>query len=85
MNWEQIIPDWVQGAETLIDWYDHPTAEAWVEIHENPETGEIIYLAIDTSGCNGGLIGDGVYDDFDDACDAVGAEYGFSELWTAAA
>jgi hypothetical protein len=77
---KKIKPEWV-SPDTLIDTTTHPTAEAWVEEHENPDgTGETICLAIDTSGCDGGIIG--VFSNFADACNAVGEAYGFSDLWT---
>lgn len=80
MNWKKSIPEWVSN-DNMTDHWGHPTAEAWVEEHENPETGEKLYLAVDTSGCNGGLIGKGVFDSFSAAVNAVGEQEGFSELW----
>lgn len=72
------VPDWICN-DTCIDTVNHPTGEAWVETHEHPETGEKIYLAVDTSGCNGGIIG--VFDSYEDACNTVGEQEGFVDGW----
>lgn len=72
------MPEWV-STETLVETTNHPTAEAWVEEHENPETSEHIYAALDTSGCDNGVIG--VFDNYEDASNAVGDQEGYSELW----
>lgn len=57
---------------------NHPTAEAWVETHVNPITGDSLCVAVDTSGCDGGIIEVGSYAD---CCNAIGREYGFDEFW----
>jgi hypothetical protein len=72
------IPDWV-SVETQVEITNHPTAEAWVEEHENPKTGEHVYLALDTSGCDGGVVG--VFGSFAEASNAIGDPEGFSDLW----
>jgi len=76
-------PDWITP-DTLVETINHPTAEVWIEEHENPETGETVYLVCDTSGSDYGygscgLVG--VYDSFEDASNRIGDEYGYSEFW----
>jgi len=72
------IPAWV-GTETLINTMSHHIGEAWVESHEHPETGEIVHLALDTSGCDQGVIG--VFETSEEAENAVGSQEGFDEFW----
>jgi|LSQX01.3.fsa_nt_gb hypothetical protein len=72
------MPEWA-NSETLINSWNHPTAEAWVEEHGNKDTEEHIFVALDTSGCNSGVIG--IFENFENASNAVGDQEGFSDLW----
>ena len=72
------LPEWT-NTETLLETTTHPKGEAWVEEHENPETKERIFAALDMSGCDSGVIG--VYDSYEEASNAVGEQEGFSDLW----
>jgi len=71
------IPRWMNYT-TIKDVIQHPTAEAWVEIHEHPGNGKELCVAIDTSGCDKGIIAVGSYED---CCNAIGEQYGFDEFW----
>ena len=62
-----------------VNHWNHPTAVAGVEEQENPRTGKHIFAAIDTSGCDNGVIG--IFDNFVDASNAVGEQEGFCDLW----
>ena len=76
-------PDWI-CEDTHIETTNHPTAEVWIEEHENPENGETVYLVCDTSGSDYGhgscgLVG--VYDSFEDASNRIGDEFGYDKFW----
>lgn len=78
------IPEWVDTDthETLVDHYEHDKAEAWVEMHENPDTLEDFYIAFDPVQS-----GDEMDDvicastDFVECCEAVAKRFGYTGDW----
>lgn len=57
----------------LVEYWNHPTAEAWVE--ERELDGNLLYFTVDTVGTLR------EYDTDESAFNALGDEYGYSDLW----
>lgn len=73
----KVVPEWATSTETLVGTWNHPEAEAWVEEHRNQDTDETLFVAIDTSGSDGGVIAVSEY--FAEASNKLGEMYGFNE------